>query len=104
MTINHDIDNNSEKWIIGSENSINSHLDLMEQTKTITKDNKVIIERAEKKNVIMQELLDVLDKNGGKLTTKEIETLIKASKTEIMKDDVNMIRYINELKTSGYIK
>jgi len=104
MTINYDIDKNSDKWIIGSENSISSHLDLMEQTKETTEDNMRIFERAEKKHVIMQKLSKLLDKSDGKLTNEVIEELKKASKTEIMKDDVNMIRYMNELKANGYIK
>lgn len=103
ITVNYDIEKNSEKWIIGSKDGIYNHLGKVNLIDTDAQEGSKYVDRITKQASIMSELDAVLTKNNGILNTAVINKILEASKQEVMKDDVNMIRYVNELKKNGLI-
>jgi len=102
--INHDIVKNSEKWIIGSKDGIHNHLDGVDSIENDKQIGLNTFERIQKKGILMKQLDEVLSENDGKLTPQVIQKIIQISKEDVMQDDVNMKRYISELKSKGFIK
>lgn len=95
--INHDIEKNSEKWIIGSKDGINNHLDNVDAIENDASTGEEFIERNEEKAKIMFELLEILEKNNGSISEDLIVALREAEKNEFMKDDPNLKRFIKYL-------
>jgi len=102
--INHDIEKNSEKWIIGSKDGMHNHLDKVELIEKDRRAGESYFNRNIKKAILMKELEKVLNRNGGTLTREVIVKIIAVSKEEVMKDDVNMKRYLVQLREKGFIK
>lgn len=102
--MNNAIESKCDKWIIGSKDGVNNHLEKVEKIETDPIIGKKFIDSVLEKEKIVRELSIILDKNNGILTQEVLDKLVEASKSEIMKDDENMIRYISELKQYGLIK
>jgi len=103
VSINYDIVKNSEKWIIGSKDGIHNHLDKVEAIDNDIKGGSEYADRMIEKANVMKDLEIVRQKNGGILNKEVLNKIIDASKLDVMKDDVNMVRYIAELKRDGHI-
>lgn len=102
--INFDIEKNSSKWIIGSKDGIDNHLEHVNSVDNDPKTGEEFKKRTLAKAKVMQGLIEILEKNNGNLTQELLDALQKVSEDEYMKDDVNLIRFLKSLKQAGMIK
>jgi len=102
--VNDDIERNSEKWIIGSKDGIHNHLEKVNKINTDFKEGSEFAKRLIQKRELLKPLDAILSSNGGVINQEFISKILELSKAEIMKDDVNMVRYLKELKRDGFIK
>lgn len=95
--INHDIEKNSEKWIIGSKDGINNHLDMVDSIENNIQIGEEFAKRNIEKARVAFDLGKVLDKNGGMFSQEVIDKLKEASRNKYMKDDPNLKRFLRYL-------
>jgi hypothetical protein len=102
ISINHDVEGNSEKWIIGSEDSIKNHLDDQAERNAWTPANLQWVEDSRKKAELMSELDEMLQKNG-EVINEEVATKMKElAQNDLLKDDPQMKKALASLKGLGY--
>jgi hypothetical protein len=102
ISTNFDIEANSEKWIIGSEDSLKNHLDDQAARKDETPENIQWLENNKIKANLMGELYDMLTQNNDEINSEIAAKVVSLSKNELLKDDPQLKKALESLKELGY--
>lgn len=102
ITTNYDIEANSEKWIIGSEDSLKNHLNDQAARKDETPENIHWLEINKIKASLMGELYDMLTKNNDEINPEIAAKVLSLSEHELLKDDPQLKKSLATLKELGY--
>jgi len=105
LITNYMIEENSEKWIIGSEETLSTHV--LEQeicNDPTSEDSKQLVDVTEGKGLLMLELEAVMAKHNYSLAPEVIDKFVVLSKSEEIKNDPNFIETLKILKDRGLIK
>lgn len=102
LSINTDVEGNSEKWIIGSEDSIKNHLDEKAKRNEWTMENIQWLLESKKKADLMNELGEILSKNGDSMNAEVAAKVRELAKHELLKDDPQMKKALISLIRLGY--
>ncbi len=102
ITTNYDIEANSEKWIIGSEDSLKNHMVDQAAKKDETPENIHWLENNKMKASLMGELYDMLIKNNDEINSEIAAKVLSLSQHNLLKDDPQLKKALASLKELGY--
>lgn len=102
ITKNHDIEANSEKWIIGSQDSVKNHLDDQAARNAWTPENLKWLDDARKKAELMNEVDEMLRKSGEVINAEIAAKMRELAQHELLKDDPQMKKSLESLKSLGF--
>lgn len=102
LVINSDVEKNSERWIIGSKNSIDNHIYDQFKYNQPTPENEKWVSDSEKQAEMLGDLIKILERTNGNITDEFIVALKILNKNELFKDDPNLSRNIEDLRLKGY--
>ncbi len=103
LTVNIDIEKNSEQWIIGTPRSIEHHLYDQWSYNLITPKNLQMVEDMKQQLKIMLEFTAFLKSRNNIIDDEVVKRFVEISKNPLMKDDPNVIRTLAEFKQEGRI-
>lgn len=92
---NHSIEQNSEKWIIGTPDSITNHISDQIKYNELTPDNLKMFEDMKRRAQIMNEFDSFRISQGGIVNDKVVKRFLEISEMEVMKNDPNVIRILS---------
>ncbi|MEO8147135.1 MAG: DUF4238 domain-containing protein [Bacteroidia bacterium] len=102
FVINVDVEEKSEKWIIGSEKSVLNHITDQIKYNEPTEANEKLVTDSDEKVKLLGELDEVLEKNNNKITDEFIVKIKALNNHELFKDDGNIIKTMKNLREQGY--
>ncbi len=101
LTTNVDIENYSEKWIIGSEKSITKHIDGQNKYNELTPENLQMVDNLKKKALTMNSVWSRIERIG--IThPRIIKELKELAKDPEFSNDSNFLSIAKQLNEKGY--
>jgi len=103
LTVNIDIEKNSDLWIIGTQKSIDNHIYDQWSYNLITPKNLQIVEDMKQRLKIMLEFTAFLKSRNNVIDDEVVKMFVEISNNPLMKDDPNVIRALSEFRKEGRI-
>lgn len=103
LIMNHDIERNSEKWIIGNPESIKNHINDQVIYNELTQENLEMVETIQRRSQIMQDFDRFRASQGNEINEAVVERFIEISKMKEMEGDPNVERILGEFRKQGLI-
>jgi len=100
---NQSVEQNSDKWIIGTPESIQNHIDDQIKYNEINPENLKMVEDMKKRAHILREF-DSFRLSQGGVNDAVIKRFLEISEMEVMKGDPNVKRILDRFKDQGLIK
>ena len=101
---NHSVEQNSEKWIIGTPESIKNHIRDQIIYNEETPENLKMLEDMKERARILNEFDCFRMSQGGLVNDAVILKFLEISEMEVMKDDPNVKRLLDRFREQGLIK
>lgn len=102
LSSNHKIEENSERWLIGSKDGIENNFILQKKYGEETPDNLEMLEKLKQSVILSKEFQELLVQLNTNPTDEIASKLKQLSENPILKDDSNIKRSIKELREQGH--
>ncbi len=103
LTINHDIQKNSIRWLLGNLGHVQKHLDdQIKYNDPTGKDGQELLFNMRERGLDAERLGKLIDKNGGVLNEEIANFMRDLMKKEIHRSDPNMVKKATELNNLGF--
>jgi hypothetical protein len=103
ITVNIDIERNSEQWIIGSKRSVHGHITDQQKYNEINPENIQRFLDMKNRAMLLSAFDGLLKSKGYTIDQEVVSKFVEISKNPLMKDDQNVKRVLEEFRKDGWI-